>query len=271
MGHLFDERAPGWRSDNSLLRYVRATDTDELEEAHRESKRTLVDVVGRRTGRVLDPEALTVGLARRSTSYKRTTLLFSDLDRLRQIAKQRGPLQVVSGGKAHPKDEAGKELISRIYSAATELRGSLEVVFVEGYDMGTAKLLCAGSDVWLNTPAKPYEASGTSGMKAAANGVPNLSVVDGWWVEGCIDGVTGWAVGGVAYEVADEAGDATATKDVEDAEALYDKLEEVVCPMFYEDRERFLSIGRNSIALNATFFNTERMVREYAIRAYGII
>jgi glycogen phosphorylase len=270
MGRVFDEQVPGWRADNSLLRYVGRTDVDQLAEAHRESKRMLVELVQRSARRSLDREALTVGLARRATSYKRTTLVFSDLDRLREIAARYGPLQIICSGKAHPNDEAGKELISRVFLAASALRGQVEVVFLEGYDLQIAKLLCAGSDLWLNTPERPYEASGTSGMKAAANGVPSLSVLDGWWVEGCIDGVTGWAIGGLDPG-ATVGAESEGAEDPDDAEALYSTLGEVICPMFYGERERFLSISRSCIALNATFFNGERMVREYATSAYGIM
>jgi glycogen phosphorylase len=270
MARLFDEQVPGWRADNALLRYVGRTDIDRLAHAHRESKRMLLDLVHRDTGKSLDPEALTVGLARRATSYKRTTLVFSDLDRLREIAEQRGPLQVICSGKAHPNDQAGKQLISRIFLAASLLRPHVEVVFLEGYDLQLARLLCAGSDLWLNTPLRPYEASGTSGMKAAANGVPSLSVLDGWWVEGYIDGVTGWAIGGFDPR-AGIGTEGQGAEDAEDAEALYRKLGELICPMFYEEPERFLSVSRSCIALNATFFNAERMVREYAMSAYGIM
>jgi len=254
---LFDRDLPGWRAQNDLLRYATGIDLADLEEAHRECKTELIDTVQRSTGLALEPDALTIGLARRATPYKRTALLFSNLERLRALVETYGPLQVVCSGKAPPGDEGGKALIAEIVAAGERLRGVVKVVFLEGYSLSLAKVLCAGSDVWLNTPAKPNEASGTSGMKAALNGVPSLSILDGWWIEGCIEGITGWAIG-------------DHTTDGDDASALYDKLEQVVAPLFYRDRHAFLVIMRNAIALNGSFFNTERMVREYSLSAYGL-
>jgi starch phosphorylase len=253
---VFDRHLPGWQAENELLRYASQIDLGELEVAHRDCKAEMIASVRERTGVTLSAEALTIGLARRATPYKRTALLFSDIGRLRAIVERNGPLQVICSGKAHPHDGDGKELISQIVSAGKQLHGIAEVLFVEGYDLSLAKLLCAGTDVWLNTPEKPHEASGTSGMKAALNGVPSLSVLDGWWIEGCVEGVTGWAIG-------DEAPGA------DDAAALYDKLEQVVAPLFYGDHDAFLAIMRNAIALVGSFFNSERMVREYSLRAYG--
>ncbi len=255
---LFDRHLPGWRAQNDLLRYAGGIDLADLEAAHRECKGELIDAARRATGANLEPDSLTIGFARRATPYKRNTLLFSDTERLKALVERSGPLQVVCSGKAPPDDRAGKELISQIVTAGKQLRGVVTVVFMEGYDLSLARLLCSGSDVWLNTPAKPYEASGTSGMKAALNGVPSLSVLDGWWIEGCIEGITGWAIG-------DDTAD---TNDTDDAAGLYDKLERVVAPLFYRDREAFLAIMRNAIALNGSFFNTERVLREYAETAY---
>ncbi len=255
VGRLFDDYLEGWRRDSSLLRYAATIPLEDVAGAHRESKSRLLDEVARRTDADLDPAALTIGLARRVTPYKQTTLLFSDLDRLRALVNVAGPLQVLCAGKAHPRDWLGKEMIEQLSEAARALAGEVSVVFVENYDLELAALLCAGSDVWLNNPAKPNEASGTSGMKAALNGVPSLSVLDGWWIEGWIEGVTGWAVGG-----ADEGDDS--------AGALYDKLELAVLPTFYGDAARFAEIRRSAIALNGSFFATDRMVREYARAAY---
>lgn len=282
---LYDQHLPGWRAQNHLLRYATGIGLDELESAHHECKQSLLEAVHQSTGAVLDPDALTIGLARRATAYKRGALVFSDPDRLRSIVDRAGPIQIVCSGKAHPRDEPGKALIARIFTAAKTLDGALRVVFVEGYNLQLARLLCSGSDLWLNTPAKPHEASGTSGMKAAANGVPSLSILDGWWVEGCFEGVTGWSIGdrGCAGADASDVSGADASDvagadagavggDVPgaDAEALYDKLEHVVAPQFFDDHRSYLWIMRNAIALNASFFNTERMVREYALNAYGL-
>ncbi len=254
---LLDDHVPGWRTRNDLLRYATGIPLSQLSDAHAIAKGDLLEVVEARGGRRLDPAVLTIGIARRATPYKQTTLLFSDLERLEQVASEAGALQVVCSGKAHPRDEAGKELITNIFDAARKLRGTVDVVFLEDYDLATARLLCSGSDVWLNTPHKPYEASGTSGMKAALNGVPSLSTLDGWWIEGWIEGVTGWAIGGM-------------TEDGDDATALYDKLEEVVVPLYYDSPESWSVVMRNAIAFNGSFFNTERMAAEYARDAYGL-
>jgi len=257
MARLFDRELPGWQAQNDLLRYATGVDLSDIDSAHTHCKTELLEALSLSNGVKLDPDTLTIGLARRATAYKRNALLFSDIERLRALVDTSGRLQVVCSGKAHPRDEGGKQLIAQIVAAGDRLRGVVDIVFVEGYSLGIAKLLCAGSDVWLNTPEKPHEASGTSGMKAAANGVPSLSVLDGWWIEGCIEGVTGWAIG-------------ERTSEGDDAGALYDKLENVVAPLYYSERRGFLEIMRNAIALNGSFFNTQRMVGEYARCAYGL-
>ncbi len=254
VAELFDRYLGGWRSDNARVRYAGSIPLEEIALAHRHEKRRLCDQVVDRSGTHLDPSALTIGLARRATPYKQTTLLFSDLDRLTSIARSAGPIQVLFAGKAHPRDVEGKALIARVVEVSKEVSGALEVVFLEQYDLRLAALLVAGTDVWLNTPVKPNEASGTSGMKAALNGVPSLSTLDGWWIEGCVEGVTGWAIGGL------EEGD--------DAHDLYDALEQSVIPTFYDDETRFTEIRRYAMSLNGSFFNTERMAREYPRAAY---
>jgi starch phosphorylase len=213
---------------------------------------------------------LTIGVARRATPYKRNDLLLSDPDRLRGLVDRVGPLQVVYSGKAHPQDEAGKLLIGRINEVARELAGAVSVVYLENYGMELAALLVAGVDIWLNNPVAPHEASGTSGMKAALNGVPSLSILDGWWVEGHVEGVTGWAIGGDSgirggMDFEDTRFDG---EDAEDAEELYRTFEEKVAPLYYKDPEGFLAVGRSALALNGAFFTAQRMVSEYEIRAY---
>jgi starch phosphorylase len=257
---LFDEHLPGWQGDNALLRYATGIPLEEIGAAHAAAKTALLAEVAKRNDVVLDPAALTLGLARRVTPYKRTTLPFSDLTRLAAIAAKHGPLQILASGKAHPRDEEGKELIAALVALEEDLTGAVRVVFLTDYDVTLAALLCAGADVWLNVPEPPLEASGTSGMKAALNGVPSLSILDGWWVEGCVEGVTGWAIG-------EQAGRHTRRRD---AGALYAKLGEVVAPAFFGDAAGFLEVRRNAIALNGSFFNTERMAREYAREAYGL-
>jgi starch phosphorylase len=185
--------------------------------------------------------------------------LFSDLDRLRDIARRVGPLQVIYGGKAHPRDEGGKALVRRIFEASAQLGDAVRVVYIENYDMALARYICAGVDLWLNTPLRPQEASGTSGMKAALNGVPSLSILDGWWIEGHVEGVTGWAIG----EGREDGGDHSS-----EVSSLYDKLERVVLPLFYQRPDAFAEVRRSAIALNGSFFNTQRMVFQYLRNAY---
>ncbi|QEL16738.1 alpha-glucan family phosphorylase [Limnoglobus roseus] len=256
---LYDRHVPEWRRDNLYLRYVVDVPQEEFAAAHAECKQLMLSEVERRTRVRLDVNALTLGFARRATGYKRADLVFNDLDRLRRIADAVGPLQIVFAGKAHPRDEAGKALIRRVYEAAAALRGRVAVVYLDGHDMGLVKLLCSGVDVWLNTPQKPHEASGTSGMKAALNGVPSLSVLDGWWVEGWVEGVTGWAVG-------DDS--PTSTASAAEAESLYAKLEQAVAPLYHSRPVEFARLMRSTIALNGSFFNAQRMFVQYIGNAY---
>lgn len=241
-----DAHVPGWASDPSLLRHALALDGDELWRAHQEAKRELC----RLTAQLRQPMAedvFTIGFARRAATYKRADLLFADPGRLVALAKACGGLQLVFGGKAHPHDEPGKEMIRRVFARARELGASIRFIWIPDYDLRVARTIVSGVDVWLNTPAPPMEASGTSGMKAAHNGVPSLSTRDGWWVEGHIEGVTGWSLA--------------------DANELYEKLERRILPAF-ADRAAWTTIMKHCIALNASFFNTHRMVQQYAAGAY---
>ncbi len=255
---LFDRYIPGWRQDSYSLRYALSIPGEAIWEGHGQAKRELIDYVNRETNGGLDLDTLTIGFARRAAAYKRADLVLQDPARLKRIAQRAGPLQIVFAGKAHPRDEDGKRLIRRIFQVARELSPEVPVVYLPNYDMALARLLTAGVDIWLNTPEPPLEASGTSGMKAAANGVPSFSILDGWWIEGCIEGVTGWSIG-----TSGSSGDR-----IGDADALYGKLEHVIVPMFYHRRERFVEIMRHAIALNGSFFNTQRMVQQYAQKAY---
>jgi starch phosphorylase len=255
---LFDQHMPEWRRDNLYLRYAVGIPLQEIRDAHAASKKILLDEIARRTGQQLDPSVMTIGFARRATPYKRADLIFSDLDRLTQIAKTVGKLQIVYGGKAHPHDGGGKDLIRRIYAARDRLGDLVKVVYIENYEMAVAGQMVAGVDLWLNNPMKPLEASGTSGMKAALNGVPSFSVLDGWWVEGHVEGVTGWSIGGP-----DAEGDPS-----RDAVDLYIKLERVILPLFYGLPFAYAEVMRSAIALNGSFFNTQRMVRQYVHNAY---
>ena len=194
------------------------------------------------------------------TGYKRGDLLFADLERLKQVARQAGAIQLVYAGKAHPRDEGGKEIIRPLFEAAAALAKDMRVVYLENYDMALGKLLCAGVDIWLNTPLRPQEASGTSGMKAALNGVPSLSVLDGWWIEGHVEGVTGWSIGDVEETENDSRAEAA---------SLYEKLEKIILPLYYKEADQFTQVMRSAIALNGSFFNTQRMISQYVRHAYA--
>ncbi|MGI5817004.1 MAG: alpha-glucan family phosphorylase [Armatimonadota bacterium] len=255
---LFSARIPEWRHDNQYLRYALALSLEDIWDAHREAKEALLEEVRRRSGIELDHDAFTCGFARRATEYKRTDLLFDDIERLKRITQKVGPLQILYAGKAHPRDEGGKRMIRRVFEAAKELAGDVEVVYLEDYDIELAKYLVSGVDLWLNTPLKPHEASGTSGMKCAFNGIPSLSVLDGWWVEGHIEGITGWAIGDP---------DRTSEPDQERAD-LYDKLQHTIMHMFYEHPMDYARVMRYCIAFNGSFFNTQRMVSQYWKSAY---
>ncbi len=257
---LYDRHIPEWRRDNLYLRYAIGIPLDEIRSAHTEAKKALLAEVERKNEIKLDHAALTIGFARRATEYKRPDLLFSDPNRLRRIAREAGPLQVVYAGKAHPRDESGKALIRSIYEAAATLGDAVAIVYLENYDMALSKLICSGVDLWLNTPQRPHEASGTSGMKAALNGVPSLSVLDGWWIEGCVEGVTGWAIG--------EEGDSETDSSREIA-ALYNKLEYSIIPMYYKRPLEYARVMRSAIAINGSYYNAERMVIQYLANAYS--
>jgi len=257
---LFDHHMPEWRRDNLYLRYAVGISVDEIRQAHVDAKAELLREVERRTAMRLDPNIMTIGFARRATEYKRTDLLFTDKERLRRIATRVGRLQLIYAGKAHPQDEGGKAAIRRVFAAAAVLAGSAPVVYLEEYDMALAQRMCAGVDVWLNTPHRPLEASGTSGMKAAVNGVPSLSILDGWWIEGHAEGTTGWAIGDESEPESDTAGEVA---------SLYDKLEREIVPMFYRQPDEYVRVMRSAIALNGSFFNAQRMLSQYLSSAYS--
>jgi starch phosphorylase len=256
---LYDKHIPEWRRDNPYLRYIISVPEEEIKQAHTECKLALIAEVQKRSGTRLDSSLFTIGFARRATGYKRANMLFSDLERLRRIARNSGPLQIIYSGKAHPKDESGKEIIRGIFRAAEQLKDSIRVVYLEDYDMDLARFIVSGVDLWLNTPQKPHEASGTSGMKAALNGVPSLSIMDGWWIEGNVEGVTGWSI--------DEDWQKGNNQSNEIA-SLYNKLEYIIVPMYYGRPMTYAWIRRNAIALNGSFYNSQRMLSQYLKNAY---
>jgi len=256
---LYDRHIPEWRRDSLYLRYVRGISLDEIRQAHASAKLALLREIRAQAHLEMNETAFTIGFARRAAIYKRPELLFGNRDRLRRMVKEHGPLQIIFGGKAHPQDGLGKELIRRVIEAAGYLKDAIRFVYVEDYDMRWAQLITSGVDLWLNTPQKPQEASGTSGMKAALNGVPSLSVLDGWWIEGHAEGATGWAIGSDGDHREDPS-----TESV----SLYDKLEETILPLFYGRPFRFTEIMRSTIAINGSFFNSQRMISQYVANAY---
>lgn len=259
---IFDEYMPGWANEPEMLLRVDNSPDGDIWEAHMKAKRNLIDYVNKETNADMDYESLTIGFARRATEYKRTTFLFTDLERLRK-ANHKGRIQVVLAGKAHPRDEGGKKAIKKIFEYKRTLKDEIRVAYLQNYDMDLALKMVSGADVWLNTPLPPQEASGTSGMKAAHNGVINFGVLDGWWIEGWIEGVTGWSIGPepgekVSYEEA-------RNRELED---FYGKMEHIIIPMFYHRRDEWIRMMNNSIGMVASFFNSHRMMRRYVTEAY---
>ncbi len=258
---LFDKHIPGWRSDPYSLRSAYSIDKQEVWESHLEAKRTLIDFVNGRYNVGMNYNDFTIGFARRQTAYKRPDLLISDPERLMDIAEKAGPIQIIYAGKAHPKDGSGRDSIKHIYDVMKSIEGKVKIAYIHNYNMAIGKMMTAGSDIWLNTPRRPHEASGTSGMKAAHNGVPQFSTLDGWWIEGCVENITGWSIG--PEKTKEDSSD-----DETDRNDLYHKLETWIIPKFYTDRDNWTRTMRSCIAINASFFNTSRMVQQYVLNAY---
>jgi starch phosphorylase len=258
---LYDKYLPGWANEPELFVRVDRIPKKEIWEMHLEAKKGLLDFVKEKTGIEMDLDILTIGFARRATAYKRADLIFSDVKRLEKIGTNK--IQIIFAGKAHPKDEMGKKLIEKIFLIKELLKDKIKIVYLENYDMEIALKMVSGVDIWLNTPLRPLEASGTSGMKAAHNGVINFSVLDGWWIEGHIEGFTGWSIGPLPTELTTES-----NSDKIDAEDLYNKLENIIIPMFYNNRLEWISIMQNAIGKNAYYFNSHRMMRRYITDAY---
>ena len=259
---LYDKYIPGWANEPSLLVRVDQISEEEIWDAHIKAKGELKTFVNENFGSTMDPSALTIGFARRATGYKRATFIFSDIERLK-TANRKGTVQFLLSGKAHPRDETGKTIIKEIYRYAEMLKDEIRIIYLENYDMNIAAKLTSGVDVWLNTPLPPFEASGTSGMKAAHNGLVNFSILDGWWVEGCVENVTGWSIGPSLNEHIGE--DERRSRERDD---FYNKLEYIIIPAFYERRDEWIQMMKNSIGKVAYYFNSHRMVRQYVSDAY---
>jgi starch phosphorylase len=258
---LYDTHISGWHSDPYMLRSAFSINKDEIWNAHIDAKKILIDFVNDRYNVGMNYDDFTIGFARRQTEYKRPDLLISNPDKLREISRKVGPLQIIYSGKAHPNDENGKKSIKKIFEIMKSNDDSVKITFIHNYNMTIGKIMTAGVDLWLNTPRRPMEASGTSGMKAALNGVPQFGTLDGWWIEGCIENITGWSIG-------PEKTEADKSDDEIDKNDLYNKLETWIMPKFYNDRDNWIRTMRSCIAINASFFNTNRMVQQYVLNAY---
>ncbi|MBD3310744.1 alpha-glucan family phosphorylase [Candidatus Woesearchaeota archaeon] len=264
---LFDRYIMEWQEDPFSLRAALNIPEQDIWDAHMCAKKMLLDDVNERTGIGMDMDAFTIGFARRFVMYKRPDLIFHDLERLRKIAREKGAVQIIFSGKAHPGDSAGKGLIDQITDIQQQVNqadDNINVAFLDNYNMKIAKRMISGCDIWLNNPRRPHEASGTSGMKAALNGVPHFSTLDGWWLEGHIEDITGWCIG---LHPKDPKFDEDVSPD-DEAEDFYDKLESNILPVFYDDKDRWQKIMRNCIAINGSFFNTHRMMQQYVMEAY---
>jgi starch phosphorylase len=260
--NLYNKYLPGWANEPDLLVRVDGIPDEDVWRAHEEGKKVLIDYVNKETDVGMDYDALTLGFARRATGYKRTDLVFSDIEKLKK-ANNKGKIQLIFAGKAHPRDDSGRKLIEQIFSYAQDLKSEMKIVYLANYDMDLAAKLVSGVDVWLSTPLRPLEASGTSGMKAAHNGVINFGVLDGWWIEGWIEGITGWAIGPQPNENVSVEEDRR--RELDD---LYNKLENTIIPMFYSSRGDWIKMMKNSIGKIAYYFNTHRVVQRYATEAY---
>ncbi|MGV8172118.1 MAG: alpha-glucan family phosphorylase [Candidatus Woesearchaeota archaeon] len=264
---IFDKYMPEWARDPFTLRYALSIPKEEILEAHMQAKIQLLNDVQQKTGIILDPLKFTIGYARRFTEYKRPDLILQDLERLKQVTNAVGDIQIIFSGKAHVHDYRGKELIKKIIQTSRKINEEncrIKMVFLPGYDMRIARRMVAGCDIWLNTPQRPLEASGTSGMKAAVNGVPQVSALDGWWIEGCIENITGWSLGPHPQD----AGFKNDPDMTDEAKDLYDKLQNIIIPTFYGNKDRWTDIMRHCIAINASFFNSYRMAQQYMATAY---
>lgn len=259
---LFDRYIPTWRDCSLSLRNAFGIPTKDIWLAHQKSKQRLINYIYKQQGIKLDLNIFTIGFARRFTGYKRSALLFYDMTELIRINKSAGPIQIIYAGKAHPNDDNGKDLIKLINQIKETYKKEINIVFLENYDMEIAKLMTAGVDVWLNTPLPPNEASGTSGMKAAHNGVPHFSTLDGWWIEGFVNRKTGWSIGQRRNTLNPQE------LNKQDAINLYQKLETRILPRYYKSPNNWRETMRYTIAINASFFNSERMLQQYIQGAY---
>lgn len=259
---LYDKYIPGWTEEPELFIRAPIIPNEKIWQARNKAKKELIAYVKKITKINLRPDVLTIGFARRVTAYKRHNFIFSDLERLKKINKK-FPFQIIFAGKAHPQDEEGKKIIQEIFYIIKKLKKEIKIVYLPNYNIEIAKKMTSGCDIWLNTPQRPMEASGTSGMKAAHNGVLNFSILDGWWIEGFVEGVTGWSIGpGPEEKIKPQE---ALKRELND---LYNKLEYTILPMYYNRRDEWMEMMENSISKIAYYFNTHRMMRRYVLYAY---
>jgi starch phosphorylase len=267
LGSFYDDHMPGWKDSPALLARAQVLPPEKFAETHQAVKQQLVEAVGARSRVVgFDVNALTIGLAKRWTAYKRNNLILTDPARLINLGNEKGPVQIVIAGKAHPKDDNAKRMLLDALLATERVNGetkNIRIAMLENYDIDLAKVLVSGCDVWLNNPKRPLEACGTSGMKAAMNGVVNFSVYDGWWLEGGVDGVNGWGIGRKA-----EWSDFSEPRNKEDLDDIYLKLENTILPTYYGNRAKWWEMAKNSVATVGPLFNSYRMVNDYVTKVY---
>lgn len=265
---LYDKYCKGWRGNAELLKNAKDIPLENIWDAHNTEKRKMMDLIYRLTGTDLNPELLTIGIARRVAKYKRLDLIFDNINELRRIGK--GRMQIIFSGKAHPSDWPAKETIKNIFRSIKEIGNDVKCVYVPNYNMYLGQVLTSGCDVWLNNPLPPNEASGTSGMCAAVNAVPQISTLDGWWCEGWKEDVTGWSIGRECNNLHPIHPDSPEAYEIrkEDAASLYEKNENKIMPMYYGNRKKFIEIMRNDVAIIASYFNTHRVMKELAEKAY---
>jgi glycogen phosphorylase len=259
---LFDKYLGDWQINPENLRLANQIPDSEIRSAHDQAKKELIKEVNSHSTTPFDPNIFTIGFARRAVPYKRANLIFTEIQRLTQIAEKFGGLQLIFAGKTSPDYDEGKIIIKQILDVAKQSNTILKVVYLPDYNISLGQKITSGVDMWLNNPLPPLEASGTSGMKASLNGVPNFSILDGWWPEGWVEGVTGWSIGQDLCE-----GDQCKLIEISD---LYGKLENLILPLFYNNPDEWIKIQKNCIALNGSHFNTHRMLMEYLMKGYII-
>ena len=268
---LYAKYIKGWEEDPDLLRDVACIPDNEFAQAHILSKETLVEMVNSESDASFIPENFTIAMAKRITHYKRNNLILSNPNKLIEIAENKGNIQIIFAGKAHPADPDGLAMIKSIHNASQYIASKtkkIKIAFLENYNIHKADIILAGVDLWLNNPVRPLEASGTSGMKASLNGVPNFSVLDGWWLEACMEGINGWGIGPRPAWT-----DLSYSDDVQDLNDIYGKLEFNILDLYYKNFSDYLKIMKMAVSTIAPHFNTHRMVSEYVTDLYltGII